>query len=246
MPRGGCRRAPADRAGHPEIRGIPARARTGGGARCSGRVRPWPSRPCWEPAPTSGPRPPSSSTPCSSRRSRAWWLLTSSIGLASLPATRSESVPSSRDVVFVDGVRTPFGRSGPEGAVRGDPRRRPGRPRHPRADAAQPATAARARGRGRHRRDHPDRRPGPDHRPLGRGAGRAAQDRARLRHRPHVRGRDDRGDHGRRRHRLRRLRRRHRGRRRAHGPPPDGRGRRPQPAVPVREARRPDPRWSWA
>ncbi|MBF8190473.1 thiolase family protein [Nonomuraea sp. K274] len=28
---------------------------------------------------------------------------------------RSESVPSSRDVVFVDGVRTPFGRSGPKG-----------------------------------------------------------------------------------------------------------------------------------
>ena len=42
-----------------------------------------------------------------------------------------------------------------------------------------------------------------------------------------------------RRHRVRRLRRRHRRRRRAHGPPPDGRGRRPQPAVPVREARRP-------
>ncbi|MGV9306818.1 thiolase family protein [Nonomuraea sp. NPDC003727] len=31
------------------------------------------------------------------------------------PATRSESVPSSRDVVFVDGVRTPFGKSGPKG-----------------------------------------------------------------------------------------------------------------------------------
>ena len=30
MTRGGCRRAPADREGHPEIRGIPARARTGG------------------------------------------------------------------------------------------------------------------------------------------------------------------------------------------------------------------------
>ena len=41
------------------------------------------------------------------------------------------------------------------------------------------------------------------------------------------------------RHRVRRLRRRHRRRRRAHGPPPDGRGRRPEPAHPRREARRP-------
>ena len=40
-------------------------------------------------------------------------------------------------------------------------------------------------------------------------------------------------------HRLRRLRRRHRRRRRAHGAPPDGRGRRPQPAHRRREARRP-------
>ena len=63
--------------------------------------------------------------------------------------------------------------------------------------------------------------------------------RARLLDRPHVRGRDDRGDHRRRRHRLRRLRRRDRRRRRAHGPPPDGRGRRPEPAHPGREAGRP-------
>uniref|UniRef100_UPI0037CAD212 thiolase family protein n=1 Tax=Nonomuraea gerenzanensis TaxID=93944 RepID=UPI0037CAD212 len=37
------------------------------------------------------------------------------MGTEPLSATRSESVPSSRDVVFVDGVRTPFGRSGPKG-----------------------------------------------------------------------------------------------------------------------------------
>ena len=43
----------------------------------------------------------------------------------------------------------------------------------------------------------------------------------------------------RRRHRDGRLRRRDRRRRRAHGPPPDGRGRRPQPADPGREAGRP-------
>ena len=112
-------------------------------------------------------------------------------------------------------------------------------PLHPRAAAPQPAAAAGAGRRGRHRRHHPDRRPGPDHRPHRRAAGRPAQDRARLRHRPHVRRRDDRGDHGRRRHRLRRVRRRHRRRRRAHGPPPDGRGRRPEPADPRREAGRP-------
>ena len=41
------------------------------------------------------------------------------------------------------------------------------------------------------------------------------------------------------RHRVRRLRRGDRRRRRAHGPPPDGRGRRPQPAVPRRQAGRP-------
>ena len=39
-------------------------------------------------------------------------------------------------------------------------------------------------------------------------------------------------------HRLRRVRRRHRRRCRAHGPPPDGRGRRPEPAVRLREAGR--------
>ena len=41
------------------------------------------------------------------------------------------------------------------------------------------------------------------------------------------------------RHRVRRLRRGHRRRRGAHGPPPDGRGRRPEPAHPGREAGRP-------
>ena len=40
-------------------------------------------------------------------------------------------------------------------------------------------------------------------------------------------------------HRLRRLRRGHRRRRRAHGPAPDGRGRRPEPALPGRQAGRP-------
>ena len=69
---------------------------------------------------------------------------------------------------------------------------------HPRAAAPQPRAAAGADRRGRHRRDHPDRRPGPDHRPHRRAAGRAAEVRARLRHRPDVRRRDDRGDHRRR------------------------------------------------
>ena len=142
-----------------------------------------------------------------------------------------------RDVVFVDGVRTPFGKAG-------------GMYANTRADdlvircirellAPQPAAAAGARRRGRDRGHHPDRRPGPDHRPHRRAAGRPAEDRARLRHRPDVRRRDDRGDHRVVRDRHRRLRRRDRRRRRAHGPPPDGRGRRPQPADPRREAGRP-------
>ena len=78
--------------------------------------------------------------------------------------------------------------------VRRDPRRRPGRPVHPRAAAPQPGAAARAGRRGRDRRHHPDRRPGPDHRPHRRHAGRAAAKRARLLDRPDVRRRDDRGD----------------------------------------------------
>ena len=81
---------------------------------------------------------------------------------------------AARDVVFVDGVRTPFGKAGPTGlyaetraddlVVR----------LHPGAAAAQPGPAARAGRRGRDRRDHPDRRPGPDPRPHRRAAGRAA------------------------------------------------------------------------
>ncbi|MGW5260688.1 thiolase family protein [Microbispora sp. NPDC004025] len=37
------------------------------------------------------------------------------MGLRKLPTSRSEPVPASREVVFVDGVRTPFGKSGPKG-----------------------------------------------------------------------------------------------------------------------------------
>ncbi|WP_432923852.1 thiolase family protein [Microbispora sp. CA-135349] len=37
------------------------------------------------------------------------------MGGRKLPTSRSEPVPASREVVFVDGVRTPFGRSGPKG-----------------------------------------------------------------------------------------------------------------------------------
>ena len=45
---------------------------------------------------------------------------------------------------------------------------------------------------------------------------------------------------------LRRLRRGDRRRRRAHGPPPDGRGRRPEPAVRLRAAGRPVRAGTWA
>ena len=144
-----------------------------------------------------------------------------------------------RDVVFVEGVRTPFGKAGDKGqyaqtraddmvvkVIRELLRRQPGLP--PGADR-----------RGGHRRRHPDRRPGPDDRPQRRHPGRAPPLGARLRHRPDVRRRDDRGHHGRLRHRGRRLRRRHRRRCRAHGPPPDGRGRRSQPTVRLRPTGRP-------
>ena len=135
-----------------------------------------------------------------------------------------------RDVVFVDGVRTPFGKAGEKGMYAETRADDLVVTVHPGAAAAQPGAAAGAGRRGRHRGHHPDRRPGPDHRPHRRAPGRPAEVRARLRDRPDVRRRDDRGHHDRRRHRLRRLRRRDRRRRRAHGPPPDGRGRRPEPA----------------
>ena len=79
-----------------------------------------------------------------------------------------------RDVVFVDGARTPFGKAGPKGMYARDPRRRPGRRGHPRAAAPAPRAAAGADRRGRDRRHHPDRRPGPDHRPHAGDPGRAA------------------------------------------------------------------------
>ena len=160
---------------------------------------------------------------------------------------RRANVPRTvRDVVFVDGVRTPFGKAGPKGiyhetraddlvvkAIRELLRRNPDL--DPENDR-----------RGRHRRDHPDRRPGPDPRPHRRHPRRAAAVRARLLHRPHVRRRADRRHHHRRLHRLRCVRRRHRRRCRAHGPPPDGRGRRPEPAVRVARSWSTSPPCSWA
>ena len=143
-----------------------------------------------------------------------------------------------RDVVFVDGVRTPFGKSGPKGiyaetraddlvvrVIRELLRRNPNLPKE--QDR-----------RGRDRGHHADRRPGADDRPQRRHPRGPAGDGARVRDRPDVRGRDDRGDDGGGRGRARRGRRRDRGRRRAHGPAPDGRGRRPQPAVRLRAHRR--------
>ncbi len=75
----------------------------------------------------------------------------------------STAAGSPHEVVFVDGVRTPFGKAG-------------GRYANTRADdlvvkvirellRRNPSLAARADRRGRHRRDHPDRRPGPHPRP---------------------------------------------------------------------------------
>ena len=133
------------------------------------------------------------------------------------------------EVVFVDGVRTPFGRAGEKGmywntraddlvvkAIIGLLERNPSIPKD------------RYRRR-RDRRDDADGRPGPHARPHGRAPRGPAQVGSRLRDRPHVRGRDDVRHDDRWRHRLRRVRHRHRGRRRAHGPPPHGFGADPNP-----------------
>lgn len=132
----------------------------------------------------------------------------------------------------------PVRQGGPEGRLPRDPRRRPGREGDPGAAAPQPRSRPQEDRRGRRRRDHADRRPGPDHRPHRRHSGGPAHLGPGLLHRPHVRGRPDRRHLGGRPGRLRRVRRRDRGRCRAHGPPPDGRGRRPEPAVRQREAGR--------
>ena len=158
--------------------------------------------------------------------------------LAARGPARSSSKPprrlasmERREVVFVDGVRTAFGRAGPQGSLLEDARRRHGRQGRARAAAAQPGDPARADRRRHLRRDRAGRRPGTDARPRRRAARRHPAVRARLRGRPHVRRRAHRG-HGRRgRDRARRVRHRPRRRRRAHGPPPDGRGRRLQSAL---------------
>ena len=143
---------------------------------------------------------------------------------------------TSREVVFVDGVRTPFGKAGSMYAeTRADDLiincLRALLRRHPEL----PAGPGR---RGRDRRHHADRRPGPDDRPDRGPAGRAAPVGAGLRHRSDVRGGDDGGHHGGLGHRVRGLRRRHRRWGRTHGPAPDGRGRRSPSSDPRREARR--------
>ena len=117
---------------------------------------------------------------------------------------------SLQEVVFVDGVRTPFGKAGEKGMYA-----------QTRADdlvikcireldAPPPRAAQGAHRGGRGRRDDADRRPGPDPRPPRRAALRAAQDHARLLRRPDVRRRDDRRDQRRLVDRVRRHRRRDR------------------------------------
>src|SRR5215207_2373832 len=127
---------------------------------------------------------------------------------------------SLRDVVFVDGARTPFGKAGPAGlyaetraddmvvaVIRELLRRHPELPPERVDEVAIAATTQTG--------------------DQGLTIGRSAALLAGLRGRPDVRRRDDRGHHGRLRHRLRGVRRGHRRRGRAHGPPPDGPGRRP-------------------
>ena len=144
-----------------------------------------------------------------------------------------------RDVVFVDGVRTPFGKAGKKGmyaetraddmvirCIRELVRRNPSLPPERVDEVAIAATT----------------QTGDQGLTIGRTAALLAglpKTVPGLRHRPDVRRRHDGSDHQRHRHRLRRLRRRDRRRRRAHGAPPDGRGRRPQPADHRGEAGRP-------
>jgi DNA polymerase (family 10) len=125
-----------------------------------------------------------------------------------------------------------------EGHLRRNQGGRPDCPGDQGTAAAESRPAEGADRRGRDRGHHADRRPGADHRPQCRDPRGPAGDGARLRDRPDVRGRDDRRDHGGRRGRARRGRRCDRRRCRAHGAPPDGGGRRPQPAVRLRAARR--------
>ena len=96
------------------------------------------------------------------------------------------------EVVFVDGVRTPFGRAGEKGMywnTRADDLVVKAIDRTARAQPERPEGPHRRR---RDRGHHADRRPGPDPRPHRRDPRRAAEDRSRLRDRPHVRRRDDR------------------------------------------------------
>ncbi len=144
-----------------------------------------------------------------------------------------------RDVVFVDGVRTPFGKAGTKGmyaetraddlvvaVIRELLRRNPDLPPERIDDVAVAATT----------------QIGDQGLTIGRTAGILAGFPSTV-----PGSRVDRMCAGAmtavtnlvQRHRRRRLRRRRRRRRRAHGPPPDGRGRRPQPALRRREARRP-------
>ena len=146
----------------------------------------------------------------------------------------------SRDVVFVDGVRTPFGKAGPTGlyaqtraddlvvrCIRELLRRNPQLPPERIDDVAVAATT----------------QTGDQGLTIGRSAALLAGlprsvpgyaiDRMCAGAMTAVTTTAG-GD------RLRRLRRRHRRRGRAHGPPPDGQRRRPEPALRRRAARRPD------
>ena len=163
--------------------------------------------------------------------------------VSAAPAPTPVSIPSGaapprtlRDVVFVEGVRTPFGKAGDKGqyaqtraddlvvkVIRELLRRQPGLPPE-RIDEVAIAAATQTGDQGLtigRSASHPLRAP-----PL----------RPRLRHRPHVRGCDDRCDHRRvRRDRLRRLRPRAIAGGVEHmGHHPMGVGCRPEPALPLR------------
>ena len=143
------------------------------------------------------------------------------------------------EVVFVDGVRTPFGKAGDKGmyaqtraddlvirCIRELLHRNPNLPKDKVEEVAIAATT----------------QIGDQGLTLGRTAALLSglpNTTPGYSDRPDVRRRHDRRHEHRELDRLRCLRHRHRRRRRAHGPPPHGRGRRPQPAHRRREDRRP-------
>ena len=101
--------------------GRPAPSRPGSPPGCSGWARcSWPAATACSPTRSmSRPRPAretgSSATSAAARVTRHWLLASNKAEQRSLCAGRPNVPRTARDVVFVNGVRTPFGKAGPTG-----------------------------------------------------------------------------------------------------------------------------------